>query len=112
MESSYGLLHGIRKYSILRFFASWIDTCIIAMDIYTNMCRGSSSHDYSKMTLQQNTIKNPIVWIDLEMTGLDYEHDDIVEIAVIITDGDLQTMVEVTSNIGMQEEGLEFGFLR
>ncbi|MFP7697041.1 oligoribonuclease [Trueperella sp. LYQ143] len=31
----------------------------------------------------------PIVWIDCEMTGLDIEHDDLVEIAVVVTDSEL-----------------------
>lgn len=35
---------------------------------------------------QKNT---PLVWMDLEMTGLDYHHDLILEIATIITDIDL-----------------------
>lgn len=35
-------------------------------------------------------IKNALVWIDLEMTGLDLEKDTILEIAVIITDGHLR----------------------
>ncbi len=30
-----------------------------------------------------------LVWIDLEMTGLDYQTDVILEIASIVTDGDL-----------------------
>ena len=36
----------------------------------------------------------PLVWIDLEMTGLDPEVEHIVEIAVIITDGQLDHVVE------------------
>ena len=32
---------------------------------------------------------NLLVWIDLEMTGLDYHHDAILEIATIITDTNL-----------------------
>ncbi|HSW75952.1 MAG TPA: oligoribonuclease [Candidatus Saccharimonadales bacterium] len=32
---------------------------------------------------------NYLVWIDLEMTGLDYNNDVILEIATIITDNDL-----------------------
>lgn len=39
-------------------------------------------------------LKDPIVWVDLEMTGLDPETDVILEIAVIVTDGLLKTMVE------------------
>ena len=30
-----------------------------------------------------------MVWVDLEMTGLDPQHDEIVEMAVIVTDGEL-----------------------
>lgn len=30
-----------------------------------------------------------LVWIDLEMTGLDVEHDTIVEIAALVTDSEL-----------------------
>ena len=35
-----------------------------------------------------------LVWMDLEMTGLNPEHDRILEIATIITDGDLNTVAE------------------
>lgn len=35
-------------------------------------------------------IEQPLVWIDLEMTGLDPETDVIVEIATIVTDGWLE----------------------
>ncbi|MCB0916721.1 MAG: oligoribonuclease, partial [Actinobacteria bacterium] len=31
----------------------------------------------------------PIVWIDCEMTGLDLEHDELVEVAVVVTGYDL-----------------------
>ncbi|PIA15648.1 REX2, RNA exonuclease 2 [Coemansia reversa NRRL 1564] len=34
----------------------------------------------------------PMVWIDCEMTGLDYQHDTIIEIACIITDGELNIL--------------------
>lgn len=36
------------------------------------------------------TLTNPLVWIDLEMTGLDPDVDVIIEIATIITDGTLE----------------------
>ncbi|NND81524.1 MAG: oligoribonuclease [Gammaproteobacteria bacterium] len=35
-----------------------------------------------------------LVWMDLEMTGLDPESDRIIEMATIITDGDLRTIAE------------------
>ncbi|XWS53258.1 hypothetical protein CRYUN_Cryun11dG0142100 [Craigia yunnanensis] len=38
--------------------------------------------------------KLPLVWIDLEMTGLDIEVDRILEIACIITDGSLKKSLE------------------
>ncbi|XP_072998907.1 oligoribonuclease isoform X2 [Typha latifolia] len=44
----------------------------------------SSSKDY----------KMPLVWIDLEMTGLDVTSDRILEIACVITDGKLTKLIE------------------
>jgi oligoribonuclease len=35
-----------------------------------------------------------LAWIDLEMTGLDAEHDVILEIAVLVTDDDLAIVAE------------------
>ena len=35
-----------------------------------------------------------LVWIDLEMTGLDSQRDSIIEIATIVTDADLETVAE------------------
>lgn len=35
-----------------------------------------------------------IVWIDCEMTGLDLEHDQLIEIAVLVTDSDLTVLGE------------------
>ncbi len=35
-----------------------------------------------------------LIWIDLEMTGLDTDKDRIIEIATIVTDGDLNVVAE------------------
>ncbi|OUS23450.1 oligoribonuclease [Thalassotalea sp. 42_200_T64] len=37
---------------------------------------------------------NNLIWLDLEMTGLEPEHDVILEIASIITDGELNILAE------------------
>lgn len=36
---------------------------------------------------------DPIVWIDCEMTGLDPERDVLLEIACIVTSGDLESVI-------------------
>jgi oligoribonuclease len=35
-----------------------------------------------------------LIWIDLEMTGLDTQRDAIIEIATVVTDGDLRVVAE------------------
>jgi oligoribonuclease len=35
-----------------------------------------------------------LIWIDLEMTGLDPDRDRIIEVAVVVTDANLSTRVE------------------
>lgn len=38
--------------------------------------------------------KNNLIWIDLEMTGLDTFQDNIIEIATVVTDKDLNILAE------------------
>ena len=38
--------------------------------------------------------ENHLVWLDMEMTGLDPERDRIIEMAMIVTDGNLETVAE------------------
>jgi oligoribonuclease len=40
-----------------------------------------------------------LVWIDCEMTGLDVEKDSLVEIAVLVTDSDLNILDEAGLNV-------------
>ncbi|KAK9820106.1 hypothetical protein WJX72_006205 [[Myrmecia] bisecta] len=42
----------------------------------------------------RNLLHLPLIWLDLEMTGLDLDRDTIVEIACIVTDGDMRTVIE------------------
>ena len=38
--------------------------------------------------------QNNLVWLDMEMTGLDPERDRIIEVAVVVTDSHLNTVSE------------------
>ncbi len=40
------------------------------------------------------TDANNLIWIDLEMTGLDTDNDHIIEIATIVTDSELNVLAE------------------
>ncbi|KAJ3311698.1 Oligoribonuclease, mitochondrial [Boothiomyces sp. JEL0838] len=51
-------------------------------------------------------LKNPLVWIDLEMTGLDLKKDRIIELACIITDGELSQIIKGPEIIINQPESL------
>jgi oligoribonuclease len=37
-------------------------------------------------------VNDLLVWMDCEMTGLDLEHDELVEVAALVTDGDLNVL--------------------
>ena len=37
-------------------------------------------------------VKDYLVWVDCEMTGLDLEHDELVEVAALVTDGQLNVL--------------------
>ncbi|MEM7435253.1 MAG: oligoribonuclease [Myxococcota bacterium] len=45
-----------------------------------------------------------IVWMDLEMTGLDPDTDRILEVAVLVTDGDLEVIAEGPNLVVHQSE--------
>lgn len=41
-----------------------------------------------------SAVRDELVWIDCEMTGLDLRSDKLIEIAVLVTDGDLNVLGE------------------
>ncbi|MFW6067061.1 MAG: oligoribonuclease [Myxococcota bacterium] len=51
----------------------------------------------------------PLVWMDLEMTGLDVERERILEIAVLVTDGELNVVAEGPTLAIHQSEALLAG---
>ena len=59
------------------------------------------------MRTETGKLWQPLIWVDLEMTVLDPEREVIVEIAVIVTDGQLEDAVEGPELvIGCDEEVL------
>ncbi|HMV01391.1 MAG TPA: exonuclease domain-containing protein, partial [Rhodocyclaceae bacterium] len=37
---------------------------------------------------------NNLVWLDMEMTGLDPDRDRVIELAIVVTDSDLRLVAE------------------
>lgn len=48
----------------------------------------------SKTSVHQNLNNDHIVWVDLEMSGLNIDKDHIIEMACLITDKDLKIVAE------------------
>jgi oligoribonuclease len=45
-----------------------------------------------------------LIWIDMEMTGLDPDRDRIIEVALVVTDGDLNTVAESPALVVHQDD--------
>jgi oligoribonuclease len=54
------------------------------------------------------TVQDPLnlIWIDLEMTGLDPERERIIEIATVVTDANLNVLAEGPSLVVHQQDTL------
>ncbi|MEY3753638.1 MAG: hypothetical protein RLY27_219, partial [Pseudomonadota bacterium] len=50
--------------------------------------------------------KDRLIWLDMEMSGLDPLKERILEIAMIITDGDLEIIAESPVIVVHQEQSL------
>lgn len=53
--------------------------------------------------LDKNTIPTKLLWVDLEMTGLDFTKDRIIEVAIEITDFDFKTLASYEAIINQPE---------
>ncbi len=50
--------------------------------------------------------KNRLIWVDMEMTGLDPARDRIIEVAIVITDNQLATVAEAPVLVVHQSEAV------
>ncbi len=50
--------------------------------------------------------QNYLIWVDMEMTGLSPDTDRIIEVALVITDGELETIAEAPVLVVHQPDGV------
>jgi len=50
--------------------------------------------------------QNNLVWMDLEMTGLDPDRDRVIEVAIVVTDSQLNTLVEAPVLVVHQDDAV------
>ena len=50
--------------------------------------------------------QNNLVWMDLEMTGLDPDRDRIIEVAIVVTDSQLYTLAEAPVMVVQQPDAV------
>lgn len=50
--------------------------------------------------------KNHLIWVDMEMTGLDPTRDRIIEVALVITDSQLQTVAQAPVMVVHQSDAV------
>ena len=55
---------------------------------------GKPRYNSEGTTTRMPQSPNNLIWIDLEMTGLDTQNDVIIEIATVVTDSELNTLAE------------------
>ena len=53
--------------------------------------------------------QNYLIWVDMEMTGLVPETDHIIEVAIVITDNDLNTVAESPTLVVHQSDSIMDG---
>lgn len=59
------------------------------------------------MNIDKNAIPTKLLWVDLEMTGLDPQENVILEVAVEVTDFNFQTLASYEAVIFQSDEVLE-----
>ncbi|MEO6761224.1 MAG: oligoribonuclease [Candidatus Saccharimonadales bacterium] len=56
--------------------------------------------------IDKNAVPSKLLWVDLEMTGLDTTKDVIIEVAAIVTDFDFKTLATYEALVAQPEDKL------
>lgn len=67
---------------------------ILPRVLFNSLARLSNSSQQEQKIIMSNELSTDIVWMDMEMTGLDVIKDKILEVSCLITDKDLNVLVE------------------
>ncbi|CAD6994527.1 probable oligoribonuclease [Ceratitis capitata] len=83
-------------HKVLKFISSEVSSKVISSTRRTYSCNQYSSANIIEMGSTSKLLgsENSIVWMDLEMTGLNSITDKIIEVACLITDKDLNVLTE------------------
>lgn len=63
----------------------------------------------SQDTARPGKSDDRLVWVDMEMTGLDPDRDRVIEVAVVITDADLEIVAEAPVHVVHQPDAVLAG---
>ena len=63
------------------------------------MSQPASSTSAEETPTKTSTDESRLIWLDMEMTGLDPERDRVIEIAVVVTDANLEIIAEAPVHV-------------
>ena len=68
------------------------------------MSQPASSTSAEQTPTKTSTDESRLIWLDMEMTGLDPERDRVIEIAVVVTDANLEIIAEAPVHVIHQSD--------
>ena len=63
------------------------------------MSQPASSTSAEETPTKTSTDESRLIWLDMEMTGLDPDRDRVIEIAVVVTDANLEIIAEAPVHV-------------
>ncbi len=68
------------------------------------MSQPASSTSAEQTPTKTSTDESRLIWLDMEMTGLDPDRDRVIEIAVVVTDANLEIIAEAPVHVIHQSD--------